>query len=369
MKKPRAVRYAVVGLGYFAQAAVLPAFARLKNSQLVALFSSDPKKLAKLGKQYDVPHRLAYADYDDFLRSGEADAVYIALPNNLHAEYSERASQARVHVLCEKPMAVTEAECLRMMAAAREAGTKLMVGYRLHFESATLTLIDSIRAGKLGEPRLFDAAFSMQVQAGNTRLRRSTLGGGPLYDIGIYCINAARSVFQDEPIEVSAFTARRPDDERFREVEEQIAAVLRFPGERLATFTAGFGAVAVSRYQVIGSKGLARLDPAFEYAQGLKLELQRGSRSKRHSFKKRDQIAAEIQYFSDCVLRDHNPEPSGSEGLADVRVIEALQRSAATQRAIQLLPVGKAERPNAALESFVPPHGMPDLVHASAPSR
>jgi predicted dehydrogenase len=369
MKKPRAVRYAVVGLGYFAQAAVLPAFARLKNSRLVALFSGDAKKLAKLGKQYDVPHRLGYADYDEFLQSGEVDAVYIALPNSLHAEYSERASRARVHVLCEKPMAVTEEECLRMMAAAREAGTKLMVGYRLHFESATLTLIDNVRAGKLGEPRLFDAAFSMQVQAGNTRLRRSTLGGGPLYDIGIYCINAARSVFQDEPIEVTAFTARRPDDERFREVEEQIAAVLRFPGERLATFTAGFGAAPVSRYQVIGTKGLARLDPAFEYAEGLKLELQRGKSVKRRSFKKRDQIAAEIQYFSECVISDRNPEPSGSEGLADVRVIEALQRSAATQRAIQLLPVGRAERPHAALESFVPPHAMPDLVHASAPSR
>ena len=369
MKKQRAVRYAVVGLGYFAQAAVLPAFARLKNSQLVALVSGDAKKLAKLGKQYKVKHRLGYAEYDEFLRSGEVDAVYIVLPNHLHAEYAVRASQAQIHVLCEKPMAVSEEECLRMMAAARESGTKLMVGYRLHFESATLTLIDAVRAGKLGEPRSFDAAFAMQVSEGNIRLRRSTLGGGPLYDIGIYCINAARSVFQDEPIEVSAYMARRQDDARFRKVEEQVAAVLRFPGERLATFTAGFGAADVSRFQVVGTKGLARLDPAFEYAEGLKLELRRGSKLTKRSFKKRDQIASEIDYFSDCVLREVNPEPSGAEGLADVRVIEALQRSAADGRAVQLQPVGKSERPNPSLERFVPPHGMPQLVHASAPSR
>ncbi|HET6337519.1 MAG TPA: Gfo/Idh/MocA family oxidoreductase [Polyangiales bacterium] len=369
MKRPPAVRYAVVGLGYFAQAAVLPAFARLRNSKLVALFSADAKKLQKLGAQYKITHRLDYSDYDEFLKSGEVDAVYIALPNNLHAEYSIRASQANVHVLCEKPMAVTEEECSRMIAAARDSGTQLMVAYRLHFESATLTLIDAIRAGKLGNPRLFDAAFTMQVQDSNIRVRRATLGGGPLYDIGIYCINAARSVFQDEPIAVTAVTARNPDDARFREVEEQIAAVLKFPGERLATFTAGFGAHAVSRFQVIGSKGLARLDPAFEYAEGLKLEMQLGKRMSRRSFKKRDQIASEILYFSDCIIREHKPEPSGAEGLADIRVIEALHRSAAAGRTVELAPVGKSERPNATLETFVAPHGMPELVHASAPSR
>jgi predicted dehydrogenase len=369
MKRPPAVRYAVVGLGYFAQAAVLPAFARLRNSKLVALVSGDAKKLQKLGGQYKVSHRLDYSDYDEFLRSGEVDAVYIALPNNLHAEYSIRASEAKVHVLCEKPMAVTEDECTRMMAAARESGRQLMIAYRLHFESATLTLIDAIRAGKLGNPRLFDAAFTMQVQDNNIRVRRTTLGGGPLYDIGIYCINAARSVFQDEPIAVTALTARNHDDPRFREVEEQVAAVLRFPGERLATFTAGFGAQAVSRFQVIGTKGIARLDPAFEYAEGLKLEMQLGKRTTRRSFKKRDQIASEILYFSDCIIRDHKPEPSGAEGLADIRVIEALQRSAAAGRTVELAPVGKSERPNAALETFVAPHGMPELVHASAPSR
>jgi glucose-fructose oxidoreductase len=369
MKKQPVIRYAVVGLGYFAQAAVLPAFARLRNSKLVALCSSDTKKLAKLGAQYKIPNRLDYSDYDDFLKSGQVDAVYITLPNNLHAEYSVRASQAGVNVLVEKPMAVTEEECTRMIAAAREAGKQLMVAYRLHFESATLTLIDAIRAGKLGNPRLFDAAFTMQVQDNNVRLRRETLGGGPLYDIGIYCINAARSVFQAEPIEVTALTARSAGDPRFREVEEQIAAVLRFPNDRLATFTAGFGAAPVSRFQVIGTNGIARMDPAFEYAEGLKLEMHLRSRTQRRSFKKRDQIASEILYFSDCIIRDHKPEPSGAEGLADIRVIEALQRSAAAHRAIELAPVGKNERPNAALETFVAPHGMPELVHASAPSR
>ena len=369
MPKNTRVRYAVVGLGYFAQAAALPAFSRLKNSRLCALVSDDPHKLRKLARRYNVDNLVRYADYDAFLRSGEVDAVYIVVPNFLHADYAIRASQAGVHVLCEKPLAVTEAECLAMSAAARESSTRLMVGYRLHFESATLTMIDAVRAGKLGEPRLFDASLTMQVRDGNSRLRRSTVGGGPLYDVGIYCINAARSVFQSEPIEVCALQATRSDDARFREAEEQFAAVLRFPNERLASFNCAFGSADVSRLQVIGQKGVARMDPAFEYARGLKLEMQLGGRTSRRSFKKADQIAAEIMYFSNCILRGRDPEPSGSEGLADVRVIEALLLSSQERRCVELQPVGQRQRPTGALHEFVPPHAMPELVRTSAPSR
>lgn len=369
MKTQQPVRYAVVGLGYFAQAAILPAFSRLKNARLAALCSGDPTKLKKLGRRYRVTNLLGYDEYDDFVRSGEVDAVYIALPNSMHEDYAVRSSQAGLHVLVEKPMAVSEEQCLRMMAAAREAGTRLMVAYRLHFESATLTLLEAVRAGELGEPRLFDAAFTLQVQSGNTRLRRSTLGGGSLYDLGIYCINAARTVFRDEPIEVTALSARRPDDARFHEVEEQLSVSLRFPRERLASFQCGFGAADVARLQVIGSKGVARMDPAFEHASGLKLDIRSGKRETKRSFRKRDQIAAEIRYFSDCVQRGVEPEPSGAEGLADVRVIEAVYRSLATKRAVELQPVGKQQRPSRALEQFVPAHGMPSLVDVAAPSR
>src|SRR6187200_3508865 len=124
------MRYAVVGLGHIAQVAVLPAFSHARqNSELVALVSDDPAKHEKLRSKYKVQHTYSYDEYDQCLRSGAIDAVYIALPNNLHCDFAVRAAQAGIHVLCEKPMAVTEEECENMISAAKQARVKLMVAY------------------------------------------------------------------------------------------------------------------------------------------------------------------------------------------------------------------------------------------------
>jgi len=166
------VRYAVVGLGHIAQVAVLPAFGNARrNSRLAALVSGDPVKLEELGAKYHVDPRYSYERYDEMLKSGEVDAVYIATPNSLHAEYAIRAAQAGLHVLVEKPMAVTEEQCERMAEAARTAGVKLMVAYRLHFERANLEAIEVARSGRIGEPRIFTSTFTMQVVLGNIRLQ------------------------------------------------------------------------------------------------------------------------------------------------------------------------------------------------------
>src|SRR5688500_1404841 len=142
------VRYAVVGLGHIAQVAVLPAFGNARrNSRLAALVSGDPVKRDALSRKYEVAKTCGYEQYDELLRSGEIDAVYIALPNSLHCDYAVRAAQAGVHVLCEKPMAVAAEECERMARAARERGVRLMVAYRLHFERANLEAAEIARSG------------------------------------------------------------------------------------------------------------------------------------------------------------------------------------------------------------------------------
>ena len=260
------IRYAVVGLGHLAQVAVLPAFAHAKNSELAALVSSDPEKLTKLGRRYRVKARYSYDQYEECLEKGQIDAVYIALPNHLHREYAERAARAGVHVLVEKPMAVTEEDCQSMIEVAEENKVKLMVAYRLHFEEANLRAIDLVQSGKLGDPRLFDSVFTMQVKEGDIRLGPRELGGGTLYDIGIYCINAVRNIFGAEPMEVTAFSSNNGDP-RFQQCEEMTSAILRFPGrERLASFTCSFGAADVSSYRVVGTEGHLIMDPAYEYA-------------------------------------------------------------------------------------------------------
>ena len=183
-------------------------------------------------------------------------------------------------------------------------------------------------SGKLGELRYFSSDFSMQVSPNDIRLERE-LGGGPLYDIGIYCINAARYVLAEDPLEVFA-TATKSRDTRFREVDETVVGTMRFKDERIATFTCSFGAADRAVYTVTGTKGSATLDPAYEYAQGLAYELRIGERKQKKKFAKSDQFAPELIYFSDCVLTNRDPEPSGEEGLADVRVIEGMQRSIIT---------------------------------------
>ena len=364
----RRVRYAVVGLGHIAQVAVLPAFSHAENSVLSALVSDDSEKLEKLGRKYKVKARFSYDQYEDCLRSGAVDAVYIALPNHLHREYSERAARAGVHILCEKPMAVTEEDCLSMIRVAEENQVKLMVAYRLHFEEANLKAIDIVQSGRLGDPRLFDSIFTMTVKPGDIRLNPRELGGGTLYDIGIYCINAVRNLFGAEPMEVVAFSANN-GDQRFLQCEETTSAILRFPGrERLASFTCSFGATDVSSYRVVGTKGELVTDPAYEYAGELKQRVTVDGRTRTRTFSPRDQFAPELISFSDCILRGAAPEPSGWEGLADVRVIRALYRSADTGQPVTLAPFSKDDRPSLEQELSRPPVREPALVNTEAPS-
>jgi glucose-fructose oxidoreductase len=363
----RRIRYALVGLGHIGQVAVLPAFAHARgNSEVTALVSGNAAKLKALGKRYGIAHTYSYREYDRCLREGHVDAVYIALPNSMHCEYAVRAARYGVHVLCEKPMAVTTEECERMIRAARQGRVKLMIAYRLHFEKANMSAVQLVRSGELGPVRFFSSVFTMQVRAGDVRVKRK-YGGGSLYDIGVYCINAARYLFGDEPLEVSAFDVRGTD-RRFKEVDEMTGALLRFPQDRLAMFLCSFGATDVSAYDVVGTKGRLRVEPAYEYVGELKQQITIGGKTRERTFPGRDQFAAELIYFSDCILKNHVPEPSGEEGINDVRIIEALYESAKTRRPVVLKNL-RQKRPATAKQIISrPPVKKPKLVEVKSPS-
>ena len=366
--KPRKkIRYGVVGLGYISQIAVLPAFAHAReNSELTALVSSDPQKLKQLSRKYKVQHTYSYEQYFECLGSDEIDAVYIGLPNHMHRAYSEAAAQAGIHVLCEKPMAFDETECEAMIGAAEKGHVKLMVAYRLHFERGNLDSIETIRSGKIGDPRYFTSSFSQQVKKDNSRLK-ADVGGGPIYDLGVYCINAARYLFGSEPEEVFGWN-RSSGAKRFQEVPEMTSALMKFPDNRIASFTCSFGAADHSVYEVVGTKGVLKMDPAYEMAEALKSEITIDGRLQKKVFKKRDQFAPELVYFSDCILNNTEPEPSGQEGLADVRVVRAILESAETNRPVSLPHMKVARRPESSQEiSKKPVAKSPALVKAAAP--
>jgi len=379
MNSKKKLRYAVVGLGHIAQIAVLPAFDHAKeNSELTALISDDPEKLKEISKHYGVENCYSYDQYGEALKSGTFDAVYIALPNDMHKDYTVGAAKAGIHVLCEKPMATSEEDCQQMIVAAEKNNIKLMIAYRLHFERTNMKTVESLDLGKIGVPKLFNSSFTLQVRDGNIRTQKNH-GGGPLFDIGVYCINAARYIFKEEPIAITALACSGVDA-RFDEIEESVAVAMKFPGNRLASFVCSFGCHAVSRYEVVGTTGSICVDPAYEYADETAFEIKGEKHNEKLKTGKRDQFAPELIHFSNCVLNGEQPRPSGYEGLADLRIIEAIKESIATGETVKLEDgtrsktnaksiAGQTSKPDAELIIEKPKVPKAKLVHAQSGSK
>jgi predicted dehydrogenase len=367
--KNKKIRYAVVGLGHIAQVAVLPAFKHAKsNSELVALVSGDQKKARELSRKYKIEHLYTYEDYDECLKSGLIDAVYIALPNSMHREYAIRACAQGIHVLCEKPLAAGVDDARAIAEAVEDSGVKFMTAYRLHFDKANLEAASVVRSGKIGEPRAFNSTFSFRVKEGNIRTDKD-LGGGTLWDIGIYCINAARYIFREEPTEVFAYSSSG-FDERFSDTDEMTSAVMRFRDGKLASFTTSFSASPVAFFEVLGTSGILCLDDAYEYATPTTMEIVTPEgKVKTKKFTKRDQFAPEILYFSKCLLNNTVPEPGVIEGLIDVQIVEALYESASTGRPVKLKLAQKEDRPSRRLEHQISAVKEPEIIHAKDPSK
>lgn len=362
-------RFAVIGLGNIAQVAVLPAFEHAEERcELVALVSSDADKLAELGERYGVEHTGSYDDLEDTLAEAEVDAAYIALPNAQHRSFTERCARAGVHVLCEKPMATSVEDCDAMIETCDENDVKLMIAYRLHFEPANLRAIELARTGRLGELRFFSSVFGQQVREGDIRTRRD-VGGGALFDMGIYCINAARYLFRDEPVEVFGWQTNE-GDARFDGVDASTTAILRFTGNRVAQISCSQASADVDSYSLVGTEGDLRVEPAYTYHEELVHHLTVGGETKEQRFPKVDQFAPELVYFAKCIDDGVDPEPAGEEGLADVRVMQAIAESARSGRSVRLPPYERSQRPDVELEMRKPPVNQPPrTVHAPSPSR
>lgn len=320
------VRYAVVGAGWISQIAFMPGTAQTENSRMTAIVTGNTEGATKLATFYGIEHVYEYDQYDQMLADDVVDAVYVALPNAMHAAYAIRAAKAGKHILVEKPLAVSTDECLAMIAAAEESGVYLGTAYRLHNEPGNLHALKLIRDGAIGDPRAFSSLFSFMANPDNHRLTASNWGG-PLQDIGIYCLNAVRHVFEDEPVRVSAIK-NEVDDPRFSEVEETFAATMLFPKGRVAQFTASFGAADLDMFRVAGTKGELMVERAYEFQSPTTVRLFRAGEVVEHHFPQTDHFAGQTDYFSECILSGTPPEPDGYEGMADVTTLIALERAA-----------------------------------------
>src|SRR5882724_10034679 len=325
MKK---VRYAVIGAGWISQEAFLPAVEQTGNSEVAAIVSGNLAKAKQLADFYGIKDVYAYEQFDAMARSGVVDAVYIATPNSSHASYAERAAKHRLHILVEKPLATTAAEAESMVAAANKAGVNLVTAYRLHNDPGTIKVMEMIRDGAIGDPRYFWGGFCFQIAAGNHRLRKDHWGG-PLQDLGVYCLNAARHVFGGEPVEVQALSGGDADDPRFAEVDAGISATLRFEGGRIASFYAGFGTDPVDLFHVLGTKGPLEFQHAYLFGTGRTIVLRHGDAVEHIDVAETDNFSGMIAHFSDCILEGKRPAVDSGEGLEDMRALLAIDEAAA----------------------------------------
>jgi predicted dehydrogenase len=330
--------WAIVGLGSLSIHQILPAFAQCQKSKVVALVSGHPDKANKLALRYGVNLKniYNYQNYDSIKDNPEVDIIYIVLPNGMHCEYTVRGLQAGKHVLTEKPMANTPAECQQMVDAGRKSNRKLMVAYRCRYEPYNQEAIRIARSNELGKTKviLADAGFNMG-DPNQWRLKRELAGGGSLMDIGIYALQAARYLSGEEPSEVNALMYSTPGDPRFKEVEEAINFQLRFPSGILANCTSSYGYAWQSHYRVLKSEGWLEMDPATAYS-GLRMRVHHGNTIEEKDLPVVDHFAAEMEHMSSCVTENKEPLTPGEEGLRDLMIMKAIYQAANTGTTVSL---------------------------------
>ena len=331
------VGWAVVGLGNLAINQILPAFAQCDHSRVVALVSGHPDKANKLALRYGVnPKNIYnYENYDTIKDNPEVDVIYIVLPNSMHAEYTIRGAQAGKHVLTEKPMANTPADCQAMIDAARKANRKLMVAYRCRYEPFNQEMIRMARQQELGPVKLIVADIGFDIPPNVWRLNKAMAGGGCLMDIGIYALQAARYISGEEPTEVNAMSYTTPGDPRFKEVEESINFQLKFPSGILANCSSSYACAWRSHFRALAKNGYFELDPASPYT-GQQMRINRGDRLESPYIQPRDHFASEMEHMSQCVMEDKTPLTPGEEGLRDLTIMMAIYEAARTNKTVKL---------------------------------
>jgi predicted dehydrogenase len=340
---------AIVGLGHLTMEQLLPAFGDSKSTRLTALVSGNRAKAEAVAARtgVDTKRIFDYRTFDRIKDDPEIDIVYIVLPNHMHAEYTVRAAAAGKHVLCEKPMAMSSAEAQQMIDACKRADRKLMIAYRIQYEPHNRWIMQAVRDKRFGNVKLIEGHNGQNLgDPAQWRLKKAA-GGGALLDVGIYCLNTCRFVLGEEPIWATGAVHSTPGDPRFKEVDENVVFQLGFPSGALGSFSCSFGTHAARRYRCLADRGgWIGADPAFDYA-GIQVELSqvRGRDELREKpvIPDKQHFALELDHLARCIRDDKQPYTPGEEGAQDMRIMEAIFRSAREARRVELPRVARLD--------------------------
>jgi predicted dehydrogenase len=331
--------YAVIGLGSLSQSAVLPAFAHAKKSRLIALVTGDKEKGKSLARKFRARHVFGYDEFAACLQLREVEAIYLAVPPGRNEEFAVAAANAGKHVLAEKPLAASVGQARAMVEACQRNSVQLMTAYRKYFDPATVRLKNMVSGGDLGRIDVIHALFTELRTFGDKSpswmFERRLSGGGPLADLGIYCVNTSRWLVDEDPVAATANSWAR-DRRRYSEVEEGISFRLDFASGLLLQGTTAYSAGFSSFLHVHGEKGWTELAPAFAFEEERRMSGKIAGKWFAKKYEPVDEFALELDYFARCVRENQKPEPDGEQGLRDLIIMDAIYRSAREGRAVTI---------------------------------
>ena len=336
------VRWGIVGCARIAEQAIIPAIRNSEKATIVGIASRDAGKAAKFAKRCGIAR--SYGSYSDLLQDSDIEAVYIPLPNHLHAEWTIKAAEYGKHILCEKPLAMNEEEARRMVEASKANNVYLMEAFMYRFHPLQKRVLALIKDGAIGKPKLVRAAFSfIQTEVEDYR-RRVEMGGGSLMDVGCYCVNVGRLLLGGEPQQVYALAEYSTPNG----IDLSVRGVLSFENDIACLFDCSFMLPFRDSYEVVGTEGFIAVPRAFLPGpdESSKLFIYSGEESL--ELRKSEEIAAadhyllEVDHFSECITRGQEPEWSAEDGVRNMRVLDAVRRSMMSGKVESVVPPPKS---------------------------
>ncbi|HKD73937.1 MAG TPA: Gfo/Idh/MocA family oxidoreductase [Ktedonobacterales bacterium] len=322
------VRWGIIGPGWIARGAIMPAFASIAIGDVVAVASRDRARANAFATDFNIPR--AYAGYDLLVDDPDVEAIYIALPNNLHAEWAIRAMQAGKQVLCEKPLASTAREAEGMVAAAAETDSLFMEATMYRFHPRMREAVALVHSGAIGTPLLVRGSFCFTMANADNYRNHPEMGGGALLDVGSYCINAARWLLNEEPHTAMAMSVLADSG-----IDETVAGLLAFPSGALAQLQCSFGSAEHQNLDIVGTDGSIEVVHPFTAWRNdeTAIRLTQGDQTDDIIFPPADHYAIMLEHFSACVRGQDEPWTPPEDGVGTLRAMDALRRSAASGRA------------------------------------
>ncbi len=333
MSTDKRLGVALVGLGYYSTHQLAPALQQTEQCHLAGIVTGSPEKVPAWQNRYGIPDKniYSYDNYDSIVSNPDIDIIYIVLPNHLHAEYTIRGLQASKHVICEKPMALSVDECDAMIAAAEKANKNLSIGYRLHYDACNLEMIRLAKEKIYGEIKSIDTAFCITPQKGEWRLDKKIAGGGPLMDVGIYCLQAVCYITGMQPVAVTAQSFPVSDKEKFKDIEETITWQMEMPDGLVATCKTSYSE-QTGYIKVNAESGWFALNPAYNY-EGLKMETSDGKQFCVPPF---SQQAKQLDGIAFSIKNNEQSIVPGNMGRRDMKIIAAIYEAMQSGKRIEI---------------------------------